>query len=286
MPAIGHSRAPRNGRKGSCAASLGTFRCQIAQRRLQFLLSGLQLAGQLRVQVASLVDVADEVGFRILGALRGGLRFFNRRARRRELGVARLERLLFLFQLRERLGVRRDAIAIEFGQRGDGARRLTEALQIRGRQQQAEVARLAQLVDLDQPLLQLGQFGARRFLEPIHARARLVELALQLGGIGVDPLQLFRLQLTLDLQLAQVAEQRALVEARRSASRCSACIRSLARRASASVRARSGSVCVKTATPKTTINAEHAETAEKRFLCEFSGFCVVRGLENRFAIYI
>ena len=35
---------------------------QIAQRRLQLLLGGLQLARELRVQVALLVDVADEVG--------------------------------------------------------------------------------------------------------------------------------------------------------------------------------------------------------------------------------
>ena len=184
---------------------------EIAQRCLQFLLRGLELARQLRVQIALPVDIADEVGARLRGALRGGLRLFGGGAKRGEFRAAGLERLAFLLELGEGCGVRRDAIAIELGERGDGAGGLAEAAQVGGGEQEPEVARLAELVDLDQPLLQLGELGPRRGLKRVHARRGPVELGLDLRGVGVESLELLGLELALDLEPAEVAEQRALL---------------------------------------------------------------------------
>ncbi len=41
---------------------------EIAQRRLQLLLRRLQLSGELRVQIAFAIDVADEIVLQLLGA--------------------------------------------------------------------------------------------------------------------------------------------------------------------------------------------------------------------------
>ena len=107
--------------------------------------------------------------------------------------------------------MRRDAIAIELGERGHGPGRLAEAPQVGRGEEQAQVARLAELVDLDQPQLQLGQSGARRGLQRVHSRRRLIELGLDPGGVGIDALELGGFDQALDLERAQVADQRALV---------------------------------------------------------------------------
>ena len=60
VPATGQSRSPRNGRSGSAAGSAAA--APAANSRsvdLQLLLGRLQLAGELRVQVAPPIDVAD-----------------------------------------------------------------------------------------------------------------------------------------------------------------------------------------------------------------------------------
>ena len=145
---------------------------------------------------------------RLRRALRGGLRLFGRGARAPRAPRARASSACCsLLQLGERLRVRRDAIAIELGERGDRPRRLAEAPQIRRRQQQPEVARLAELVDFDEA--RAAARAARRAsdcLQRVHPRACLVELSLDLRGVGVDPLQLLALDLPLDLELAQIAD--------------------------------------------------------------------------------
>ena len=73
---------------------------------------------------------------------------------------ALLERRARRLQLVERLLVRRDAVAIELGERRDGPRRLAEAPEVRRREQQPQIARLAELVDLDQPRAQLRPLRA------------------------------------------------------------------------------------------------------------------------------
>src|SRR5262249_53533684 len=50
--------------------SLGC-RSAVAQGGLQVLLHGLQLAGELRVQIAAAVDVAHQIALRLRGALGG-----------------------------------------------------------------------------------------------------------------------------------------------------------------------------------------------------------------------
>ena len=140
----------RDSRRGRAAG-------HVAEHGLQLLLRGLQLAGELRVQVALPIDVAHELEARLRGALRRRLRPFRRRfagVARSALALARAPSRVAL-QLGERLLMRGDAIAIELGQRGDGPRRLTEVPQVGGREEQPQIPRLAELVDFDEPRAQL-----------------------------------------------------------------------------------------------------------------------------------
>src|SRR6267142_335454 len=82
LPVTGHSRSPRKGHRfgGRRAGD------EIAQRGLELLLRDLELAGELRVQVAFPIDVADEIGAGLRRALHGRLRLFGGRAQLGELG--------------------------------------------------------------------------------------------------------------------------------------------------------------------------------------------------------
>ena len=146
-----------------------------------------------------------------------------------------------VFSSVERLLMRGDTVAIELGQRRDRPRRLTEMPEIGGRKDQPQIPRLAELVDLDQPRAQLrlgcpfarsaAPASARRSppAPPRPSRRRRPAASSLPSGAGAR-------------SPASSARRAACVpaEARRSASRCSACNRSVARLASASVAARSG----------------------------------------------
>ena len=102
-----------------------------------------------------------------------------------------------------------DAVAIELGQDGQNAGRLSNLTNIRRGEKQAQIASLAQLVDVDQPRAQLRT--ARRFLllEVLHPPAVRRQLGGDLRAVRDDLPKLLRLDLALDLELPQVAEQRA-----------------------------------------------------------------------------
>ena len=136
-----------------------------------------------------------------IGAARLGAQRFEaaaplveRRARRREL----VERVL----------MRRDAIAIELGERGGRARRLPEAADVGGGEQQPRVSRLPELVHFDEPRLEIRP---RRVVFPLQLRQSLGDgrpFGLDLRALGIELPKLLDLDLPFELQLAQVAEQR------------------------------------------------------------------------------
>jgi hypothetical protein len=92
------------------------------ERALHFLLRCLEFAGELGVEIALAVDVADEIVFRLRRALRREAGLLRRSAQRGELRLPLFERLPRFLQLVERARMRRDALAIEPGERRDGAR--------------------------------------------------------------------------------------------------------------------------------------------------------------------
>ena len=221
--ADGAGRPASRGRRGTAGAAARPASAarraggEIAQRRLQLLLRGLQLARELRVQIAPAVDVADEVAARLRGALRRRPARFRAAAReRRELRAPRLERRA------RRLRARRacaacvgDAIAIELGERGDRARRLAEAPQVGRREQQAQIARLAELVDLDEPRRSSGAAARADACSVVHPRRWSASSSVCTCAASASTLlELLGLDLPLDLELAQVAEQRALLATR------------------------------------------------------------------------
>jgi hypothetical protein len=171
----------------------------------------LELAGELGIQVTAAVDVADEVGLGLGGTGGGGLSFFRGGAERGQFRASRLERPALAFELGDGLGVRLDAVAIQLGQRRHCARGLSQTSKVGSRQQQPQISCLAELVDFDETLVELGDLGLSRSPEGVHPGARPAELGLHTRGIRVDALELFRLYLPLHLELAQVAEQRPLV---------------------------------------------------------------------------
>ena len=196
----------------AAASAAGTPAARSRSVACSFCCAAWSSLDELGVQVAPAVDVADEVGLGLRGAGGGGLRFLRGGAERGELRAARLERLALAFELGERLGVRLDAIAIELGQRRDRPGRLAQTAKVGRREQQPQISRLAELVDFDETLLQLGELGpAPRPGARPSATLVLSSSTCTLRGIRVHALELFRLDLPLHLELAQVAEQRALV---------------------------------------------------------------------------
>ena len=165
-------------------------------------------------------------------AFRGGASQRSRaRVRRCSSACARA------LQLGERLLMRGDAVAIELGQRRDRPRGLAQMPQVRRREDQPQIARLAELVDLDQPRAQLRlALPAPRSAAPASARrsppARPRPSRRRASSRFISSERSWRSISSLRSSPSSVRS----CEARRSASRCSACSRSVARRASASVR--------------------------------------------------
>ena len=128
-----------------------------------------------------------------------------------EAAAALLERGARPFQLRKRALTRGDAVGVELRQRAQNARGLADLADVGGGQQELEVAALAHLVDVDEPGAKLGAARGFLLLEVVHPLPVRGELAGNLRAVRRELPELFGLDLTIDFQLSQIAEQRALV---------------------------------------------------------------------------
>ena len=216
-PLTGHGRSPRKrpqrqrGGFGRRDSWRGHAAGHVAQHRLQLLLRGLQLARELRVQVALLIDVAHEVEARLRGALGRApaplrRRFAaprGRRARSSSAGAcssARRASADATRRGRDRAWPARPRSASPGRDAADRGSKGAAADIAPGRACRSRPAARAAPAGLRAPGLQrLHPLGGRR------------QLGLDLRGVGGQPLQLFRTELALDLQLPQLAEQRAFL---------------------------------------------------------------------------
>ncbi len=139
------------------------------------------------------------------------LRTLGVRRQRAEMAAALLERGARPFQLRKIALTRGDAVGIELRQRAQNARRLTDLADIGGGQQELEVAALAHFVDIDEPGAKLGPACGFLLLEVVHPLPVRGELAGNLRAVRRKLPELFGLDLTIDFQLSQIAQQRAFV---------------------------------------------------------------------------
>ena len=104
--------------------------------------------------------------------------------------------------------MRSDAIAIELGHDRHRTRRLAETTKVGGGQQQAEITSPAELVRLHEARVKVGPFGAILLLEMVDPLGGGVEIPLDLPDVRSRLLELFRLDLAIDLQSAEIPEQR------------------------------------------------------------------------------
>ena len=141
----------------------------------------------------------------------GRLRALGVGAQLLELPCARLELRARRLQLGERALMLGDALAIEVGERGDRARGLGDAPQIRGREQQPQIAALSELVDLDEARAEAGPLGEVPLFELPRAVGGVGKIGGRLLRLGIDPAELLGFHLPLDLELPQIAEQRLLL---------------------------------------------------------------------------
>ena len=115
-----------------------------------------------------------------------------------------------------------NALAIEMRHRGGHAVDAAERSQIVDVEEQAPIARPAQLVQPDQPRFDIGTIGVRRAPQRRRARRRFAQLAARLLGVLIEASQLRDFQLAFDFELPQLDEQLAFLRRELFASRCSA----------------------------------------------------------------
>src|SRR4029453_12376025 len=101
-------------------------------------------------------------------------------------------------------------IAIDLGERCDHARCAAELAEIRGRQQQSQIARSAKLVDLDEPSPHIRAFGQILLLELKDAIARGGELRRHLVRVGAHALEALELDLSFEFEPAEIVQKRSL----------------------------------------------------------------------------
>jgi len=210
VPATGQSRVAAERPQGQGRGFSGRrSRRQVAQRRLQLLLGALQLAGQLRVEIAARIDVADEGAARLGRAVEGVLRACGFRRQRAQTAAALLEGPARACQLGERALACRDTVGVEFGEHAEDAGRLADLPDVGGRKQQSKVAALSHLIDVHQAGAQLRTACGFLLFEVVHPLAVGRELAGNLRRVGGELPDLFRLDLPIHLELPQVAQERA-----------------------------------------------------------------------------
>ncbi len=184
-------------------------RGRLAQRRLQTLLRHLQFAGQLRVEVAPAVDVGQERVLPGHRALRRGLRPGRFDAQRRERCAAGSQRGAGCLERRKALLVRQNPLAVPALDGGDKARGLGHLPCIGGRHEQPQVASLAEFVQIDEAGLDRRPLRDVFGLEASHFGIERAELGRSRRDVRLDAPELFSLDLAIDLELAEIAEQRA-----------------------------------------------------------------------------
>ena len=128
-----------------------------------------------------------------------------------EAAAALFERGARPLQLRQRALARGHAIGVQLRQRAQDARGLSDLADVGGGQQEPEVTALSHLVDVDEPGAQLRAARGFLLLEVVHPLPVRGELAGNLRAVRGELPELFGLDLTIDFQLSQIAEQRALV---------------------------------------------------------------------------
>ncbi len=101
-----------------------------------------------------------------------------------------------------------DAIAVEFCQRGSHPRGLTKTARVSRRQHETRIAGLTELVHLDEPGFELRPGRGLLLLQRRHPFRHGGQLVLDSSCFGVELAQFFDFDLTLDFELAKIAEQR------------------------------------------------------------------------------
>src|SRR4029453_2265398 len=93
----------------------------------------------------------------------------------------------------------------------DHARCAAELAEIRGRQQQSQIARSAKLVDLDEPSPHIRAFGQILLLELKDAIARSGELRRHFVRVGAHALEVLELDLSFEFEAGEVVQKRSLL---------------------------------------------------------------------------
>jgi len=209
----GEGSAERPDRQGH--ADRAAAAAELRDGGLQALLRRLELAGQLRVEVAPRVDGFHEGGPRGHDPLDARPRGQCPLLERRRLARVRLQLLPFPRDRLERAAVLLHAVAIDPRQRRGRAVRPPDRPHVLHIQKQPPVAGASHLVQLDQPGLDVRALdvGTRaQFRRPgdggVERRARRPE-------VGLDADELLRLHLPVDLQRAELDEQRLLLRGER-----------------------------------------------------------------------
>src|SRR5207237_1057777 len=183
--------------------------------RLQPLLRFLELARDLCVQISPRIDGGDARRTRADGALDRRARIARARLQSPQLGDAGFERLALARERRHGAAVFFDAVAIDPSERRRRAVRASQLPQIVDVEQQPPVARAAHLVQLHEARFDVGTLPIRLPLQRLRARGRRVELTLNAAGLRLDRGELFRFDLSIQFELAELNEQRLLLRSER-----------------------------------------------------------------------
>jgi hypothetical protein len=186
------------------AVSIGQF----LQSRLKTFAGGLKLAGQLGVEVAAFIDLSNERIAFFNGPVGCGARPRSTCAERSELPSAFFERHARLGQTFETFLIGGDAILIDARQRRHDPRAVRYVTDVGYGQHHAQIASAAQLVQLDEPVLNLRPFAGflRLDFADLHVEGG------QVGGCGaglrIDLAKFLLSDLPFELQLPKIAEKR------------------------------------------------------------------------------
>ena len=108
--------------------------------------------------------------------------------------------------------MRRETLAIPPGYRGDHARRLTDVASVGARKEQTKVPALAELIELHEPRAQFGSLCLFLFLEFCKFLAESADIGDDAFLVGLRLPELLVFDLPIELETAQIAEQRPCFE--------------------------------------------------------------------------
>ena len=203
-PDTGHGKLPRKGAIGSPARRAG----ETADVRLQGGLRFLQLAGIRGGQIALAIELID-------AAVGGRDCLIERRARAAGFSGCGRDRFLPRAHLSHGflLGVdgspmRIEARPIELRDRRDAARHAAQRTEIFRAQQKREIPAAPALVDLHESLSHARAFGDPQRLDCRKPRRCGLVSRIDLGERGFRLLHILRFQLALQLESAELVQQR------------------------------------------------------------------------------